>query len=75
MPADNGEGSSSKPFSAEGQGVSWSLRAPLAKWFVIEKDSEDDMKGSSMGGGPAKVVKFMGSNRIMTVSELMNQVH
>jgi hypothetical protein len=28
--ADNGEGSSSEPFSAEGQGVSWSLGAPFA---------------------------------------------
>jgi hypothetical protein len=28
-----------------------------------------------MGGGPAKVVKFTGSNRIMTVSELRNLVY
>jgi hypothetical protein len=75
MPADNDERSSSKPFSAEGQGVSWSLGAPFARWFSIEKDSEDDMEGSSMGGGPAKMVKFMGSNRIMTVSESRNLVY
>jgi hypothetical protein len=62
-------------FSAEGQGVSWSLEAPLARWFLIEEDSEDDMEGSSMGVGPAKVVKFTGSNRIMTVSELRNLVY
>jgi hypothetical protein len=31
MPADNGEGSSSEPFSAEGQGVSWSLEGPFAR--------------------------------------------
>jgi hypothetical protein len=61
--------------SAEGQGVSWSLGAPLARWFLIEDDSEDDMEGSSMGRGPAKVVKFTGSNRIMTVSELKNLVY
>jgi hypothetical protein len=74
MPADNDEGSSSKPFSAEGQGVSWSLGALLAMWFLIEEDSEGDMEGSSMGGGPAKVVKFTGSNR-MPVSELRNLVY
>jgi hypothetical protein len=74
-PADNGEGSSSEPFSAEGQGVSWSLGAPLARCFLFEEDSEDDMEGSSMGGGPARVVKFTGSNRIMTVSELRNLVY
>jgi hypothetical protein len=74
-PADNGEGSSSEPFSAEGQGVSWSLGAPFAGWFSIEEDSKDDMEGSSMGGGPAKMVKFTGSNRIMTVSELRNLVY
>jgi hypothetical protein len=74
-PADNGGGSSSEPFSAEGQEVSWSLEAPLAKWFFIEEDSEDDMEGSSMGAGPAKVVKFTGSNWIMTVSELSNLVY
>jgi hypothetical protein len=74
-PADNGEGSSSGPFSTEGQGVFWTLGAPLARWFPIEEDSEDDMEGSSMGGGPAKMVKFTGSNRIMTVSELRNLVY
>jgi hypothetical protein len=74
-PADNGEGSSSEPFSAEGQGFSWSLGAPLARWFPIEEDSENDMQGSSMGGGPAKMVKFTGFNRIMTVSELWNLVY
>jgi hypothetical protein len=47
----------------------------LARWFPIEEDSEDDMEGSSMGGGPAKMVKFTGSNRIMTVSELRNLVY
>jgi hypothetical protein len=50
------------------------LEAPLARWFPIEEDSEDDMERSSMGGGPAKVVKFTGSNRIMTVLELRNLV-
>jgi hypothetical protein len=65
MPADNGEGGSSEPFSAEGQGVSWSLGAPFARWFSIEEDSEDDMEGSSVGGGPSKVVKFTGSNRVI----------
>jgi hypothetical protein len=74
-PADNGKGSSSEPFSIEGQGVSWSLGAPLARWFPIEEDSKDDMEGSSMGGGPAKVVKFTVSNRIMTLSELRNLVY
>jgi hypothetical protein len=68
MPADNGEGSSSELISAEGQEVSCSLRAPFARWFPIEEDSEDDMEGSSMGGGPATMVKFTGSNPIMTVS-------
>jgi hypothetical protein len=38
-PADNGEGSSSEPFSAKGQGVSWSLGALLARWFPVEDDS------------------------------------
>jgi hypothetical protein len=71
-PADNGEGSSSEPFSAEAQGVFWSLGAPFARWFSIEKDSEDDMEGSLMGGVSSKVVKFTGSNRIMTMSELRN---
>jgi hypothetical protein len=33
------------------------------------------MEGSSMGGGPSKVVKFTGSNRIMTMSELRNLVY
>jgi hypothetical protein len=33
------------------------------------------MEGSLMGGGPAKVVKFTGSSRIMTVSELRNLVY
>jgi hypothetical protein len=47
----------------------------LGRWILIEKDSEDDMEGSSMGGGPAKVVKFTGSNRIMTVTELRNFVN
>jgi hypothetical protein len=28
-----------------------------------------------MGGGPAKMVKFTGSNRIMTVLELRNLVY
>jgi hypothetical protein len=74
-PADNGKGSSSEPFSAEGQGVSWSLGAPLARWFPIEEDSEDNMEKSSMGGGPAKMVKFTGSNQIMTVSKLRNLVY
>jgi hypothetical protein len=67
--------SSSEPFSAEGQGVSWSLGAPFSRWFSFEEDSEDDMEGSSMGGGPVKMVKFTGSNRIMTVSELRNLVY
>jgi hypothetical protein len=74
-PADNGGGSSSEPFSAEGGGVSWSLGAPFARWFSIEEDSEDNMEGSSMGGGPSKVVKFTGSNRVITVSELRNLVY
>jgi hypothetical protein len=74
-PADNGGGRSSEPFSAEGQGVSWSLGAPFARWFSIEEDSEDDMEGSPMGGGSSKVVKFTGSNRVMTVSELRNLVY
>jgi hypothetical protein len=30
-PADNGGERSSEPFSAEGQGVSWSLGAPFAR--------------------------------------------
>jgi hypothetical protein len=47
----------------------------VLKGFPIEEDSEDDMEGSSMGGGPAKVVKFTGSNQIMTVSELRNLVY
>jgi hypothetical protein len=51
------------------------LEAPFARWFSIEEDSEDDMEGSSMGGGPSKVVKFTGSNRVMTVSELRNLVY
>jgi hypothetical protein len=51
------------------------LGAPFARWFSIEEDSEDDMEGSSMGGGPSKVVKFTGSNRVMTVSELRNLVY
>jgi hypothetical protein len=33
------------------------------------------MEGSSMGGGPSKVVKFTRSNRVMTVSELRNLVY
>jgi hypothetical protein len=51
------------------------LGAPFARWFSIEEDSEDNMEGSSMGGGPSKVVKFTGSNRVMTVSELKNLVY
>jgi hypothetical protein len=74
-PADNGGERSSEPFSAKGQGVSWSLGAPFARWFSIEEDSEDDMEGSSMGGGPSKVVKFIGSNRVMRVSELRNLIY
>jgi hypothetical protein len=67
-PADNGEGGSSKPFSAEGQGVAWSLGAPFARWFTSQEEDEDDMEGALMGGVPSKVVKFTGSNRVMTVS-------
>jgi hypothetical protein len=74
-PADNGGTRSSEPFSAEGQGVSWRLGAPFARWFSIEEDSEDDMEGSLMGGSPSKVVNFTGSNRVMTVSELRNLVY
>jgi hypothetical protein len=74
-PADNGEGGSSKPFSAEGQGVSWSLGAPFARWFASEEEDGDDMEGASVGGGPSKVVKFTGSNRVMRLSELKNMVY
>jgi hypothetical protein len=74
-PADNGEGGSSEPFSAEGQGVSWSLGAPFARWFASEEEDEDDMEGALMGGGPSKVVKFTGSNRVMRLSELKNMVY
>jgi hypothetical protein len=72
-PADNGEGGGSEPFSAEGQGVSWSLEAPFARWFASEEEDEDDMEGAS--GGPSKVVKFTGSNRVMRFSELKNMVY
>jgi hypothetical protein len=44
-------------------------------WFSVKKDSEDDMESSSVGGGPSKVVKFIGSNRVKTVSELRNLVY
>jgi hypothetical protein len=74
-PADNGEGGSSEPFSAEGHGVSWSLGAPFARWFTNEEEDEDDMDGASLGGVQSKVVKFTGSNRVMTVSELRNLVY
>jgi hypothetical protein len=69
-PADNGEGASSEPFSAEGQGVSWSFGGPFAKWFSGEDEDEDNMEGASMGGAPSKVVKFTGSDKV--VSELWN---
>jgi hypothetical protein len=74
-PADNGEGGSSRPFSAEGQGVSWSLGAPFARWFTSEEEDEDNMEGTSMGGVQSKVVKFTRSNWVMTVSELRNLVY
>jgi hypothetical protein len=74
-PADNGEGISSEPFSAGGQGVSWSLGRPFAMWFASEEEDEDDMGGTSAGGGPSKVVKFTGSNRVMRLSELKDMVY
>jgi hypothetical protein len=74
-PADNGERGSFEPFAAEGQGVSWSLGDPFARWFTSEEEDEDDMEGALVGGVPSKVVKFMGSNRVMTVSELRNLVY
>jgi hypothetical protein len=33
------------------------------------------MEGASVGGGPSKVVKFTGSNRVMRLSELKNMVY
>jgi hypothetical protein len=38
-------------------------------------EDEDDMEGSLTGAAPSKVVKFTGSNRVMTVSELKNVVY
>jgi hypothetical protein len=75
IPADNGKVTLSRPFPAEGQGVFWSFGAPFARWFASEEESEDDMEGSSMGVTPSKVVKFTGSNRVMTVTELKNWVY
>jgi hypothetical protein len=75
VPADNGEGGSSEPFSAEGQEVSWSFGAPFTSWVACEDEDDDDMEGSSMGAALSRVVKFTGSNRIMTVSELKNVVY
>jgi hypothetical protein len=65
----------SRPFPAEGQGVSWSFGAPFARWFASEEESEDDMEGSSLGVTPSMVAKFTGSNRVMTVAELRNVVY
>jgi DNA segregation ATPase FtsK/SpoIIIE-like protein len=49
--------------------------APFARWFASEEEDEDDMEGASVGGGPSKVVKFTGSNRVMRLSELKNMVY
>jgi hypothetical protein len=53
----------------------WSLGAPFARWFTSEEEDKDDMEGASVGGVPSRVVKFTGSNRVMTVSELRNLVY
>jgi hypothetical protein len=51
------------------------LGAPFARWFTSEEEDEDDMEGALVGGVPSRVVKFTGSNRVMTVSELRNLVY
>jgi DNA segregation ATPase FtsK/SpoIIIE-like protein len=51
------------------------LGGPFARWFASEEEDEDDMEGASVGGGPSKVVKFTGSNRVMRLSELKNMVY
>jgi hypothetical protein len=51
------------------------LGAPFARWFTSEEEDEDDMEGALVGGVPSRVVKFTGSNRVMTVLELRNLVY